>query len=483
MLTAFISSALALSIVVTYLTNPFVRFSIIRRPFRAKLHRQMLEIIDENQKLKVRSNWFWKAFAIYQCGLYILSTRYLAQKKSNAKTVDGVIEDIHKLRFNPDKLLLISGDHFNGLFVRNLGVFYYPMLDRAIPSSESDWQNRQTVYLQSVAYGLGAFAKSPKPVTTLVSTGRLATTPVNFYRYPSDTVFGILYALSSLVGIESGSPHDYNKPLHQLDTKEAAQDLITAYMSTLQALYQDYSETVYDQSTGLIKQNLHLSGAKDITRRSCAFYDNVIYWKTTQLAMKLGVIKPNYPELKRLKKRIIDSFWHEELGHFLEDLSEEGLANDYYSSDWIICLSTGFLDPLDDKESHYYQRSFEYIEKHGINQPFGLKYQQSTRAERQFFAVRLAVASYGGDAIWSFWGMEYIKALTLIYKKTGNKHYQTEAKRNLDAYEQSMLRYGGFPEVYDPNGDLLQTPMYKSILMTGWVIGFEQARSIYQAIK
>lgn len=45
-----------------------------------------------------------------------------------------------------------------------------------------------------------------------------------------------------------------------------------------------------------------------------------------------------------------------------------------------------------------------------------------------------------------------------------------------------MLRYGGFPEVYDPNGNLLQTAFYKSILQTGWVIGFEQARAMHKAI-
>lgn len=483
MITAFVSSVLVLSIIATYLTNPFAKFSIVRHTFRAKLRQQVLETIDENSKLKVRNNLAWRMFAIYQCGLYILSTRYISQKKSNAKTVDDIIADIHKLRFNPDKLLLISGDHFNGLFVRNLGVFYYPMLDRSIPSTVEDWHDRQTVYIQSVAYALGVFAKSPSPVTTLVSTGRYAATPVNFYRYPSDTVFGIVYALASLYGIEPASPYQYAKSQHVLDTKQAAEKLIQTYMPTLRALYDDYRRTVYDEATGLIKKDLHLSGAKDITRRSCAFYDNVIYWKTAQLAMKLGVIDQDYNSLEKMRRQIIKTFWHDKSGHFLEDLSDEGLANSYYSSDWIIVLSTGFLDPLDNKESDYYQRSFEYISKHAINQPFGLKYQQSTRAERQFIAVRLAVASYGGDAIWSFWGMEYIKALLLVYKKTGNEQYLHEAKRNLDAYEQAMLRYGGFPEVYDPDGKLLKTPFYKSILQTGWVIGFEQARAMYDSMS
>jgi predicted AAA+ superfamily ATPase len=44
------------------------------------------------------------------------------------------------------------------------------------------------------------------------------------------------------------------------------------------------------------------------------------------------------------------------------------------------------------------------------------------------------------------------------------------------------FEYGGFPEVYDPEGRLLQTPFYRSIRQTGWVIGFEQAREMYRSL-
>ena len=145
-------------------------------------------------------------------------------------------------------------------------------------------------------------------------------------------------------------------------------------------------------------------------------------------------------------------------------------------------LSTGFLDLANDNETAYYTRSIDYIRKNNIDRPFALKYQHDTRAHRQFLPVRLAVASYGGDAIWSFWGMEYIKALVLLYEKTSETRYKKEAKFHIDAYEKKMLEYGGFPEVYDPEGRLLQTPFYRSIRQTGWVIGFEQAREMYRSL-
>lgn len=472
----------AASLVATYVTNPFARLSIIRLPFRIKLDQEVHETINNNAKMKVKNNWFWRLFAIYQSGLYILTTRYFHSPASSGTTVDDIITDIHTLRYDPNKLLLISGDHFNGLFVRNLGVFYYPMLDRMIPSSEEDWQRRQTVYLQSVAYALGVFAKAPTLTTTIVSMGPYSATCVNFYAYPSDALYGILYSLAALSGKEAATPFEYTAASRLLDTRPATQRLLHEYRGTLQTLYEGYKDKVLDGETGLIRHSVHLSGAKDITRRRSAFYDNVIFWKTTELAMTLGIIAKDQKYLADLKKTILKTFWLEDKGYFLEDLSDEGVEHSYYSSDWLIVLATGFLDPLDSHEAKYYKQSVDYIQEQKIDQPFAIKYQQDTRAHRQFLAVRLAVASYGGDAIWSFWGMEYIKVLILLHKQTGESRYKKAAQYHLEKYETKMLENSGFPEVYDAKGDLLQTPLYRSIRQTGWVIGFEQAREMYRAL-
>jgi len=483
MLLTVIGGLAVISLVVTYLTNPFARLSIIKLPYRVRLgdgtHQK---IIDNNSRLRVHAGLLWRLFAIYQCGLYIVTTRYIHSPGAASHDVDGIIGDIHKLRYDPDKLLLISGDHFNGLFVRNLGVFYYPMLDRAIAGTSEDWRNRQEVYLQTVAYALGVFAKSPVLTTTIVSMGPYSATPVNFYAYPSDSLYGIVYALAALRGVESAQPYDYATARHVLSTKAAAKRLCDTYAGTLEKLYDNYRTTVFDADSGLVRTDLHMSGAKDITRRYSAFYDNVIYWKTTQLCMTLGIIPTDEKFLSELKQRILGTFWLPDEGYFLEDLSDEGLEKKYYSSDWLIVLATGFLDLFDENETEYFTRSIEYIQREKIDQPFAIKYQQSTRAHRQFFAVRMAVASYGGDAIWSFWGMEYIKTLVLLYRHTGKAEYKKAAKHHLDKYEQAMVKNRGFPEVYDPNGKLLQTPLYRSIRQTGWVIGFEQAREMYRVI-
>jgi hypothetical protein len=356
------------------------------------------------------------------------------------------------------------------------------MLDTRIASKPQDWYNRQAVYAQTVAYALGVFAKNPIPTTTIVPVGPYQATCINFYAYPSDTVYGVFYALAALTGKELATPTKYATPKQPLQTKQLGQELVRDYQATMRALYDHYRKTAYDDTTGLVSTELHMSGAKDITRRQSSFFDNVIFWKTTQLAMQLAVIEEDKQYLRDLKTRIIKKFWLPDQGYFLEDLSKEGIAGTYYSSDWLIVLATGFLDPAKASERHYFEKSIAYIQANRIDQPFPIKYQADTRAHRQFLAVRIAVASYGGDAIWSFWGMEYIKTLMLLYQVTGRKQYLLQADSHIASYKKAMLRDKGYPEVYDNKGDLLQTPLYRSIRQTGWVIGFEQVLAIRKSI-
>ncbi len=481
-LLAVASAIVALgSLVFTYVTNPFSRYTIVDRTYRARFTGEALRTIDRNDRLVVRQGPAWKSLAVYATGLNILSTRYVSSPRSRATTVDGIIEDIHDLRFDPQRLLLISGDHFSALFVRNLGVFYYPMLDRAIPGSEQDWRDRQTVYLQTLGYALGVFDRTDDLSTTIVATGRRAATCVNFYHYPSDTLYGMLYSLASLRGLEPGRPAEYGADVHELGTTEAAAALVERYGYSLARHYRTYRRRLLDEHAMRVRTDLRVSGAKDITERRSAFFDNVVLWKTSELAMKLGIVDDDPAFLRSLKDSVLEIFWLDEAGHFLEDLSPEAVAGRYYSSDWLIALATGFLDPADPGERHYFTRSVEYIRRHGIADPLPVKYQAEQRAHRQVPVVRLAVASYGGDAIWSFWGMEYIKTLVLLHRTTGEGHYLDEAGRHLAAYEDAMLANGGFPEVYDADGEMLTTPFYRSIRQTGWVIGFEQAREMYRA--
>lgn len=78
--------------------------------------------------------------------------------------------------------------------------------------------------------------------------------------------------------------------------------------------------------------------------------------------------------------------------------------------------------------------------------------------------------------------MEYIKALLRLFDATGDEAYLERADFHLKAYEKAMVRDGGFPEVYDDKGKLYETWIYRSIRLTGWVIGFEQARAMRASV-
>ncbi len=481
----FLSAALALIASLfgfSYATNPFSRWTIVRRHYRVTLQNRALTVIDENHRLHVSNNPFIKALAVVNNGIYIVLSRWHHRPASNSKTVEGIIDDIYRLRFDPNKLLLTSGDHFSSLFVRNLGVFYYPVLDTHLPSTEDKWQRRQVTYLQTLAYALGIFEKTNAITTTIVPTGRSRATCVNFHAYPSDTMYGMLFALAALLCKQPVRAYIYGNEFLPLDTQEAAKTLLTTYGESLIRHYYTYRDHVFDKATGLISRDVVMSGAKDITMRSSAFYDNVVFWKTTELAMNLGLIKHDAQFLNDLKQRILDTFWLKDCGYFLEDLSDEGIKNAYYSSDWLIVLATGFINPEHDDERHYFERSVAHIQKSHIDKPFAIKYQADRRAHRQFPIVRLAVASYGGDSIWSFWGMEYIKVLLALHRKTGDASYLKAADYHINKYKEKMLEYGGYPETYDAHGDLLETPLYRSIIQTGWVIGFEQVLAMRAAI-
>ncbi len=476
-------SILGFASLMAVLTNPFSRLTVIRRPYIAEMKQDTIEAIDSNHKLTVRSSLPYRLFGIFKNGFHIVASRYTKRPHTkNAETVDEIIDQIYRLRFDPSKLLLTSGDHFSSLFVRNLGVFYYPTLDTQLATTEQHWHNRQLVYLQTLAYALGVFDKTDDLATTIVPTGRWQATCVNFHSYPSDTLYGMLYALAALLGKESARPASYGRDTWKLSTGDAAKLLRKTYADSLTRHYLRYRERAFDETLGLISPSVTMSGAKDITKRRSSFYDNVVFWKTTQLAMDLGLVKSDPGFLAVLKERIITTFWLEDEGYFLEDLSAEGKQHNYYSSDWLIVLATHFLDPQDTVERAYFERSVDYIRQQKIAKPFAIKYQHETRAHRQFAIVRLAVASYGGDSIWSFWGMEYIKTLLLLYRATGDRTHLEEADYHIGKYEHAMKRDHGFPEVYDAKGALLQTPLYRSIRMTGWVIGFDQVRAMRRAI-
>jgi hypothetical protein len=472
-----------LTLLFIYVSNPFRKLTIVRTLYASIMVRGSLMLLQRGEP-KIRKSALWKAFAWVKCGAHILKNSLVAAPKARGTNVDAIIREIHTRRFNPSFPFLISGDHFSMFYPRNLGVFYHPMMDPRVALDDEDWLNREKKYLQSAAYAVETFARAKMLSTTIVPSGRRGVTLIQIFAYPSDTLYGILHALETmrtpqLMKELFPTVHGAVRDLH---TASATEELIDTHRSDLVALYEGYRRTVFDEGTGLIREGLRLSSALDTKIRSSAFYDNVVFWRTSDLMRRLGLIAIEDDWLDTLKERILKAFWFEEGGYFLDDLSPASRSQGAYASDWTVILTSGFLHPSKSGERGYFARSIDYVRACGLDKPFPLKVMGSSDRSKDHFWVRTFVSNYQDNAIWSNLGMQYTKILVLMADATGNSSYLADADRSIASYRNNMVTYRGYPEVYDGQGDMLRGTFYRSIRQTGWVIDFEHLMALREAV-
>lgn len=455
--------------------NRFVQFI----PFTTKiLHGEI--ILKENPL--VYSHNPIRKFAVYtKGGIRIIKARFQQEKRLTG-TEQTIIEQIHKARFGTDNPYVITGGHFSPLFVRNLGIFYNALLDPRLPSTDDDWLLRQQIALKTVAFDLSIFALAGKDFTTIYPVKKNIFTCYNVYTRPSDSLFAILYTLHALTDdtfIETLFPAK-KMTKRKLQTSKAANKLLKDYRKVLQELITNYYTEIIDTKTGLIKKDILLASARDGLKRQSSFYDNVILWSTIRLANKLNLYQITQQELSLWKKRIIQAFWDEKHGIFLDDLSSFAKQEVLFSADSFIVLSTGFFTHANTSDMQFLKRIIAYVKKHKLDHPFPLHYSIMDLSKNLYGHVRRIAPTYMGTSIWSHWGMEYIKALLSISR--GNDRYLADAKKHIGAYKRNIEYYGGYPEVYDRTGRLLTHHFYRSVLHNGWVINYEQVKMLYGQI-
>lgn len=455
-----------------HITNPYARWNIVQQPYTTSVDKNGQIQVQKQFDLTVHQGAVAQLFGYYKSGFLIVQNTYFGSKPAQSSTLNGIIGDIHSLRFNPSKPYIISGDQFSVLYPRNMGVFYNSTLNPYTALNQKDWENRQRLFLQSALYALDAFSDKHTLTTTIVPSGprSVALTEVHPGSVPSDSLYGILYTFDALTN-EAKYP---NAP-HKLQAKSATEKIINARHNDLKQLLAVYLAQVQNPHTKMVKQGIDLSGARDGAVRDRSFYDNVVLWKTLELADTLGVQSTPKDQLDTLRATIVKTYWDSTEGHFKDDLASHP-KNQNYASDWLIALPTGFLNPTNPADLPYLQKSVAFIHKEQINKPFPIKYQAAANPSDIPWAVKTFVPNYGGDAIWGYWGVQYVTALNALYQATHDQSYYTEAKAAIATYSQKIVENQGFPETYTPQGDFLQTPVYKSIRQTGWVVQFEQAK-------
>ena len=446
--------------------------AVIDSPFQAKLSNNNF-VLTQTTDVHFSHQTKHKLQTYLHSGLRI-ATASLKKEHALHGSEEEIIKQIHTIRYAETNSYVITGGHFSQLFVRNLGVFFNALLDPRIPSTETDWRHRQSIALRTVALDLEVFHQAGKEFTTIVPIRKGLYTGLNLYARPSDSLHAIVFTLNALVDetfVETLLPMQY-KTKHTLQTKKAAQKLVKTYKKTLTDLITVYKNDLLDPQTNIVKKDLLVSSARDGIKRKSSFYDNVILWNTLRLAHKLNLKITSEKELQDLKKRILEIFWDKTRGIFLDDLSGKKL----FSADSFIVTSTQFLDFKKSSERKYLLAMVEYVKKNKIDQPFPLHYSTIDEPTKLYRPVRHFAPSYMGTSIWCHWGMEYIK--TLIYLANDNPKLLSEAKKHMQTYKKNIETYGGYAEVYDQHGKLLQTRLYRSVLHNGWVVNYEQTKML-----
>jgi len=475
----------------SYLSDPYFKDSKVSSPFKAEVSKDGDIHLKKGIRPHFVDNVFSRVSGYIRTGLRIPLYSLLTPEAPFPGNENQIIAAIHAQRFNPDKPYVITGSHYSDLYVRNMGVFFNALLDPRIPSTPQDWENRQRLALQTIAYDIAFIEQAGKAVTTIVPLNAHEFTGLNIYEYPSDANFAILYTLNALTDTEFiaksfpiytqqnnlKTPEEFGNISGELQTVLAGQMLLDDSREALSSSLNHYLEFAFDPELRLIKKDVFLSSARDGVKRKSAFYDNVILWATVQLADSLQIAHSPTPDREIWKQSIVEAFWDEELGIFKDDLSDQ--PETQFSADSLIVTSTGFLDLKRSDERIKLQLIVAYIQAEKLDQPFPLRYSRSNHQNNMQWAVKYFAPSYMGDGIWSHWGMEYIKAELLLADLTPSQcELASDARQHLEKYRQNIEKYGGYPELYNADGTIFTSPLVHSVLHTGWVVNYEQAKML-----
>jgi hypothetical protein len=448
-----------------HLANPYAAVNFVQSPFTTDIKDGRITYTQHFEP-HILTDPVSDLAGYYRQGFLIAQNTFFGGARVAGNDAADVIDGIHRKRFDPSKPYLISGDQFSVLYPRNLGVFYNQLLDPNTAHSQTDWENRQRIYLQSALYAIEGLSATDTPKTTLIPIGprTIAMTSVHPGDMGSDAVYGTLYALDRLATPQASSDGTY-----RTQTVDAAGRVLKEKHDKLQRMVERYVANV-QAADGLVRTDVHLASARDGVSRKSSFYDNVVLWKTLVLADRLGIKSTSSSELAAMATKIKTMYWNEQAGFYNNDRYDHR-----FTADWLIGYVTGFFDLQNADDRLHTQRTLEYIAHHDIAEPLPLRYQLGSPKDMPLI-IRLVVPSYGADAIWSYWGAQYMTLLADMSRVSGDPRYAQQAWRYVGVYNRAIVRDGGFAETFDTQGNFLRSGLfYKSIRATGWVVQYEHA--------
>jgi hypothetical protein len=234
-----------------------------------------------------------------------------------------------------------------------------------------------------------------------------------------------------------------------------AHGLIKEHKDFLNMEIRRYYELVIDKEKGLVYENRSFSSMKDYAVRQSSCYDNVI---TGMLANDLQEIKILDNPFRKYdyKKIIIENFWDDKEGYFLDDLSHNrficGDAN-------VFPFWSGLIT---DKEK--LRRAIQSIRNEGLDQPLPLKYTRKKFKENKMIVEVALADGYERDTVWAHIGLMYIKIVAEVDRDLARKY--------LEQYTKQIEQHHTFLELYNSKGKPFCTPLYYADEGMLWVANY-----------
>ena len=299
-----------------------------------------------------------------------------------------------------------STGHFSEFWTRDFGMCVEALI-------KLGWKKEVNTTLE---YAMTRFAAAEKITTNIPKGGK----PADFPNFAADSLPFFIHSLR-LAG---------------------AKGLVREYRAFLEKEIARYASLVFDPSTSLVRSDRSFSSMKDLAKRKSSTYDNSML---VMLSKDLTALRLSNPFAKYdIAKAMQTQLWN---GRFFEeDMRKTGIVTGDANTFPFWCGA--FSD------KNMAQSCIKQIRKHGLDQPFPLKYTVESRRISRMILIEPLTFGYERDAVWMHLGLCYMDVAQRYDKRLFQEY--------VDKLAVIIEKHKTFLEVFGPDGQPFRTPFYVS---------------------
>ncbi|MDN5275477.1 MAG: hypothetical protein JWN33_126 [Candidatus Saccharibacteria bacterium] len=206
-----------------------------------------------------------------------------------------------------------------------------------------------------------------------------------------------------------------------------------------------------------LKEDGRLKSMKYAEMRDAVIYDRSAYAvslvaRLARCTKQLGLNFPFGVEL--YQKELTTTYWNG--NYFSADRKTTAFSAE-------CALFPFFLDVIDDADMA--SKTFEYINKHKLNEPYPLIYTNQPHAfTYHWWMTAPFMPNYAGESVWSWHGEYYLHVLKKYQRPEYNEQYVRFAAM--------VERHKTFPEMLNKDGSWYYAPIYRGDPGMVWVALF-----------